>query len=310
MNKVLFIIGSTGSGKTELSLKTAQQFNGEIVCADSRQIYRKMDIGTAKPKDEERLRISHHLFDICDPNEYFSAGEYSKLARKSISGILQRNHLPIVVGGSGLYIKALIDGVFQEDFKDQHVRQRLNSEADNKGISVLYQRLMEIDPEQAQKIHFNDRKRIIRGLEVYELSGNPISKMQKEKTTPSKFHPILIGLKWRREKLFQRINQRVDHMIQLGLVEEVKHLRMQGYGIELNSMNSVGYKEMISFLAEEISFEEAILLIKRNTRRYAKRQMTWFKKDKRIHWIDLFEPVNWSSICTTISIQLKIGCNG
>lgn len=303
--RVLFIVGPTGSGKTELSFKIAQKFNGEIICADSRQIYRKMNIGTAKPNDEERLQISHHLFDIRDPDEYFSAGEYAKLAKKTISEILRKNRLPVVVGGSGLYIKALIDGVFEGDFKDQKLREQLNREAEKKGISFLYKRLSEVDPEQAKKIHFNDQKRIIRSLEVYMLSGIKISKIQREKTISSQFYPIIIGLYWRRDQLYQRINQRVDRMIHLGFVNEVKNLIMQGYEIDLNSMNSVGYKEIISSLSGKISLEEAILLIKRNTRRYAKRQMTWFKKDERIHWINLIEPVNWSSICRGISVQLK-----
>jgi len=259
-----------------------------------------MDIGTAKPTIEERKEVPHHFIDVYEPDEYFSAGEYSRLARKIILEIIQRGHVPIVVGGSGLYIKAVVDGVFQDDYKDLAVRNRLKEEVNEKGMDALYQRLTQIDPNMAEKIHLNDKKRIIRALEVYELSGIPISEIQKEKTIPANFQSVLIGLRWPREVLYHRIDQRVESMIHSGLIQEVKDLIHRGYGPELNSMNSVGYNEMISYFNGTTGFKEAVELIKRNTRRYAKRQMTWFNKDNRIKWIDLAEPINWLTISKII----------
>jgi tRNA dimethylallyltransferase len=293
---VYIIIGPTASGKTSLSIHLAQQLNGEIVSADSRQFFRYMDIGTAKPTIQEREQVIHHCIDILDPDAYFSAGEYCHLARKIIYEILDRKTYPIVVGGSGLYIQSLVDGIFPGKYKDQKIREKLKRDAAEKGIHYLYNRLKQVDSYAAQHIHPNDQKRLIRALEVYEITSFPISQMQKNQTESAHFEPIFWGLNWPRDVLYKRINQRVDTMIQNGLIDEVVTLQRMGYGPDLNSLDSVGYKEVFAYLNHKIKYEEMIDLIKRNTRRFAKRQMTWFGRDTRIHWIDLVQPVDWSSI--------------
>ena len=269
---------------------------GEIVSADSRQVYRHMDIGTAKPSPEEREKIPHHCIDIRDPDEFFSAGEYGKLARRIVSEILTRGRLPIVVGGSGLYIRALVDGVFSGDFRDPVLRMKLNRQADEMSLECLYDRLRQIDPVAAQKIHPNDRKRIVRALEVCELSGRPVSKIQEEKTEPADFVPEFWGLRWPREVLYRRIEERVDRMMDAGLVKEVERLLGNGYGPELNSLDSVGYKEVFGYLDGNTTLAETVALIKQNTRRFAKKQMTWFRRDRRIQWIDVEEPVDCDGV--------------
>lgn len=302
------LVGPTASGKTQLSLSVARKGKGEIVSADSRQIYRYLEIGTAKPTKTEMEGISHHCIDIIDPDALFSAGAYARLARQVISEIQARHHLPIVVGGSGLYIRALVDGIFWEASKDPKLRDRLKNEAGEKGLGVLYRRLCQVDPEAARKIHANDQKRIIRALEVYGVTGCPISRMQKEKTQPADFSSHFWGLRWPREILYERINQRVDAMMEKGLIEEVKRLQSRGFGLELNALDSVGYKETFAFLRGECSYDEAVEQIKRNTRRFAKKQLIWFRKDERIHWIDMEEPVDWSRIALQILSNLKRSC--
>ena len=259
-----------------------------------------MDIGTAKPSLKERAEIVHHCIDIKNPDEFFSAGEYRQLARKVINDILARGNFPIVVGGSGLYIRALVDGVFVGNYRDSVLRDRLKIEAEKKGILSLYKKLSEVDPVAAQKIHPNDVKRIIRALEVYKLSGKPISTIQKERTEPADFVPIFFGLCWERNNLYKRIEKRVDNMIKSGLVKEVEKLRKMGFDTRYNSLDSVGYKEVFDYLEGKTTFDEMVNLIKRNTRRFAKKQLTWFRQDSRINWIDLEESVDWDSIVQTV----------
>jgi len=298
--RVLLIVGPTASGKTQLSLRMAETCGGEIVSADSRQIYRTMDIGTDKPSSIEMETVSHHCIDIKDPYESFSAGEYGKLARKIISEILARGRIPIVVGGSGLYIRALVDGVFTGNFRDSELRNGLRRKADREGLDTLYNRLCEVDPSAAQKIHPNDQKRIIRALEVFEISGEPISRIQEERTEPADFVPQFWGILWSRKILYERIERRVDEMIQSGLVQEVEKLKEMGFGPEHNSLDSVGYKEVFAYLEDSIPFDEMVNRIKRNTRRFAKKQLTWFRRDPRIRWIELQEPVDWDKIALRI----------
>jgi tRNA dimethylallyltransferase len=265
-----------------------------------------MNIGTAKPTKEEQRYITHHCIDIRDPNEYFSAGEYGVLARNIISKILNNEKRVLITGGSGLYLQALIDGVFQGNYRDTIIREKLKNEAEKKGWQTLYRRLNEIDPMITKQIHVNDKKRIIRALEVYELTGKPISKIQKEKTRPADFIPVMWGLRWPRNALNKRIDSRVERMMQSGLIDEVRQLLMMRFGPELNSLNSVGYKEIFEYLDGYLKLDETIELIKKNTRRYAKRQMTWFNRDKRIQWIDLDEQIDYDRVSRSIIENLRI----
>ncbi|MBN2030955.1 tRNA (adenosine(37)-N6)-dimethylallyltransferase MiaA [bacterium] len=294
------IVGPTASGKTSLALQLAQTEQVEIISADSRQVYRYMDIGTAKPSLSERKAIHHHCIDIRNPDEFFSAGEYGKLARQIIRQTLEKNHIPVVVGGSGLYIQAAVECVFSGNYRDSRVRLRLKQKASEEGLQILYHRLSQIDPVAVEKIHPNDLKRIVRALEVYELSGEPISHIQKKKTVPSCFIPQFWGLRWPREILYRRINERVDEMMALGLIYEVEMLKARGYDTRLNSLDSVGYKEVFAYLDGTIGYTEMVESIKQNTRRLAKKQLTWFNRNQRITWIDLEEPTDWHSIAERI----------
>lgn len=281
------ILGPTGIGKTQISISVAEKINAEIVSCDSMQVYKYMDIGTAKPTKEEQNRIKHYMIDIIDPDEDYNAWAYAKQARKIIKDI---HNLPdgsqerlLVVGGSGLYLKALIQGFFPaEQTKNIQIRERLNRES----TDVLYNRLLNIDRKRALKLHKNDRKRIIRAIEVYETTGIPMSILEKERVAFN-CNPIYIGLFTSRELLYKKINERVEKMMESGFVEEVKWLLEKGYSSVLNSLNGLGYKELISYINGEFSLNEAIRLIKRNTRRYAKRQMTWFKKMEGVYRIEL-----------------------
>ena len=298
--RVLLIVGPTASGKTQLSFRIAERCNGEIVSADSRQVYRYMDVGTDKPAKTELERIPHHCIDIRNPDEYFSAGEYARIARSIIQDICSRGRIPIVVGGSGLYIRAVVDGVFSGNYRNPRIRERLKKEADAMGVESLHKRLFEVDSQAAEKIHPNDMRRIIRALEVYEITGLPISKIQKEKTEPADFDPLFWGLRWDREVIYRRINERVDRMMESGLVEEVQKLREMGYGLQHNGLDSVGYKEVIEYLDGQSTLEDTVQQIKQNTRRFAKKQMTWFRRDKRIHWIDVQEPADWDKLALDV----------
>ncbi|CUS77660.1 tRNA dimethylallyltransferase [Candidatus Kryptonium thompsonii] len=298
--KVLAIVGPTASGKTKLSIIVAEKINGEIISADSRQIYKYMDIGTAKPSKEERERIRHHFVDELNPNEEFNAGIFGEKGREIIEDIFSSGKVPIVVGGSGLYIRALIDGFFEGPGADWELREILYNKAKKLGVDVLYEELKKVDPESAQKIHPNNLKRVIRALEIYYLTGKPISKLQKEVKPKINFTTVQIGLKWDRKKLYKRIEERVDWMINNGLIEEVKHLRELGYDKNLNSLQTVGYKEVFDYLDGLITYDQMVYLIKRNSRRYAKRQFTWFRQDKRIIWIDVDENTDFNELADRV----------
>lgn len=298
--KALAIVGPTASGKTKLSLIVAEKINGEIISADSRQIYRYMDIGTAKPTLEERQRVKHYFIDELDPNEEFNAGIFGEKGREIIEDIFSRGKIPIIVGGSGLYVKSLIDGFFEGPGADWELREMLYRKASQLGKEAIYEELKKVDPVSAEKIHPNNLKRIIRALEVYYITGKPISQMQKEIKPEINFKTIQIGLNWDRKKLYRRIEERVDKMIKDGLIEEVKKLRELGFDKNLNSLQTVGYKEVFDYLDGLISYEQMIYLIKRNSRRYAKRQLTWFRQDKRIIWLDVDESTDFEKLADKV----------
>ena len=283
--KVLCLVGPTAVGKTEISLHLAEQLGGEIVSADSRQVYKYLNIGTAKPTAKELARVPHHFIDIREPDQYYSAGEYGREARACIENLFAKEKTPIVVGGSGFYIQALVDGLFAPKISDPDVKEKWREYIREKGNEVTFRFLSNIDPQTAARLHPNDSQRIVRALEVWELSGKPISEFRAGDQKAADFAPVFIGLDRDRQALYERIEKRVDIMIENGLVEEVKDLQKTGFGPHLNALRTVGYKEVFDYLAGEIDFDEMIDSIKRNTRRYAKRQLTWFRRDERIQWI-------------------------
>jgi tRNA dimethylallyltransferase len=283
--RVVVICGPTALGKTSAAIELAEIFDGEIVGADSMQIYKHMDIGTAKPTKKETARVKHHMIDIIDPDERFDARQYAALARETIEILYHRNKIPFVVGGTGFYIKALLNGLFETESTEEHIRKGLKKEADSHGIAVLYARLCRLDPDAAKKIHPNDEYRVIRALEVHAMTGKPLSAYHK--AHGFKDHPFVvlkIGLHIRREILYDRINKRVDAMIGSGLLHEVQGLLAMGCSPESKSMQSIGYRHMVDFIKSGSSWEETVRTLKRDTRRYAKRQMTWFGAEPEIIW--------------------------
>lgn len=281
------LCGPTGVGKTMLSQAIAERIPSEIVSADSRQIYRYLDIGTAKPPQSLLEQVPHHFIGILEPDRDYSAGQYAKAARPVIQKILKRKKLPLVVGGSGLYIRALVEGFFKDDIKDPHLREKLQTRLEREGIESLYRELQEADPAAAEKIHPNNTRRVIRALEVYHAARTPVSKIQQENPDPAPFRAVKVGLNMERKKLYARINKRVETMFEEGLVEEVRDILEKGYSADLNALNSVGYKEVLAYLQGEIDLFNCKELVKQNTRRYAKRQLTWFRAEKDIHWIEM-----------------------
>ncbi len=286
-NKVLIIVGPTAVGKTEVAIRLAESTGAEIVSADSRQVYRHLDIGTAKPTLDERQRVPHHFIDIRDPDHYYSAGEYGRDARQCIAELQQRKTAPIVVGGSGFYIRALVDGLFAPRISDVAVKEKWRARIGQEGNEAVFSYLRQIDPVTAERLHPNDTQRIVRALEVYEISGQAISQFRRGNEEAATFAPVFVGLTRDRKVLYQRIERRVDRMLAAGLVEEVTELRKKGWGPELNALRTVGYQEVFGFLDGQYSYEEMVQKIKTSSRQYAKRQMTWFGKDQRIHWLEM-----------------------
>ncbi len=285
--RVVIILGPTGAGKSRLAIELAEEFGGEIINADSMQVYRYMDIGTAKPTREERKRVTHHLIDIVTPDQPFHAGLYRALGRKTID-FLHEHQKPIwVVGGTGLYIKSLTQGLFASPKIDPEIREHLKQEAKVKGADLLYQRLREVDPKTASKLHPHDLVRTIRALEVFDATGIPISFFREQHRFGERpYLTFKIGLEMNREELYRRIEERVDRMIEQGFLQEVEGLLEMGYGAELNPMQSLGYKQVVRFIRKEIGWVEAVREMKRDTRHYAKRQWTWFKADLETSWRD------------------------
>ena len=272
-------------GKTFTAIHMAQTFNGEIIGADSMQIYRYMDIGTAKPTTDEQSRVTHYMIDIIDPDEHFDARQFAETAYEKIMNLYARGVIPFVVGGTGLYIKALVNGLFKAGRADIRVRERLQEQARIYGSDFLHQTLRRHDPDTAARIHPNDSFRIVRALEVYELTGKTITAFQREHGfKDNRFRALKIGLHINREVLYDHINQRVDAMIESGFLNEVQGLMDMGYSDDLKSMQSIGYRHLVDFIKGRCSWDEAIRTLKRDTRRYAKRQLTWFKADPEIIW--------------------------
>jgi len=285
---LIILTGPTGVGKTALSLALAKAIDGEIISADSMQVYQQMDIGSAKIMPDEQQGIPHHLLDILAPDEEFHVVKFQQLAKEAIRQIYRRERIPIIVGGTGFYIQALLYDInFTVATKDFSARREWEEIAQTKGIFALHQMLAEVDEEAAKEIHPNNVKRVIRALEFYAQTGEKISDhnaIEKQKESP--FNYVYFVLNDERERLYQRIEMRVDEMVEKGLVEEVTNLKNRGYGKELVSMQGLGYKELLAYLEGDCTFEEALYLLKRNTRHFAKRQLTWFRREKDVIWIN------------------------
>ncbi|GFN37138.1 tRNA (adenosine(37)-N6)-dimethylallyltransferase MiaA [Tepidimicrobium xylanilyticum] len=305
---LLAIVGPTAIGKTTLSIDLAQKINGEIISADSMQIYKYMNIGTAKVKKEEMENIPHYLIDIVYPDEEFTVADYKKCAEKCICEINKRGKIPIVVGGSGLYLNSLVyDLNFSKVKPNEEFRRKYNELADIYGNQYIFDELYNVDQATAKRINSNDRKRIIRALEIYYETGKPMSNYNLNfRKETDKYNLAMIGLTTDRATLYNQINRRVDQMIQEGLIDEVKNLLSMGYDKNLVSMQAIGYKEIVEYLEGNMNLNEAIEILKRNTRRFAKRQLTWFKRDKRIHWIDVTRYSSVADITEYIINYIKI----
>ena len=285
--RLLCLLGPTAVGKTEIAIQLAQRLDAEIVSVDSRQIYRQMDIGTAKPTAEEQQAARHHLIDCVDISQPFSVADYQSLADTVIADIQNRGKRVLLVGGAGLYFRAIVDGLFEGPGADTALRERLEREAAQHGVNVLHERLRACDPGSADRIHPNNIVRVIRALEVYELTGIPMSELQQQWHPEKQRYPfIAFGLTMPRALLYCRIEQRVDVMLANGLIAEVESLLAAGYARETVALQSFGYRELIAYLDGECTYLEAVQQLKQNTRRFAKRQLTWFRKDTRVEWID------------------------
>lgn len=286
-HKVIVICGPTASGKTALSIELAKKINGEIVSADSMQIYKDMDIGTAKPTKQEMGEIKHYLLDFVSPEDRYSVAQYKQDAKKAIKEIINKGKTPIIVGGTGLYVDSLIYEIEYNDIKlDEEYRKKLEKIAEEQGLEELYKKAVEIDPEAMKKISQNDKKRIMRVLEIYRSTGKTKTEQEKEsRKNPVEYDYRVFAINWDREILYQRINKRVDIMVEQGLIEEVKEI-LNKYDKFPTAMQGLGYKEVVDYLNGIYTKEEMIEKIKLETRRYAKRQLTWFRKNKQTIWLD------------------------
>lgn len=288
MKPMIILTGPTAAGKTNLSISLAKVVNGAVISADSMQVYKKMDIGTAKIMPEEMNGVDHYLIDILDPKEEFNVARFKQMAEEALKQIYAKGQIPIIVGGTGFYIQALLyDIQFTDTQKDETYRKKLEAFAAEYGNQALHEKLKEVDPQSARTIHQNNVKRVIRALEYYKETGEPISahnERERQRTSPYQFAYFVLTQK--RDILYERINKRVDLMVAQGLVEEVTHLKEEGYDRSLVSMQGLGYKEILSYLDGEISLEEAIYLLKRDTRHFAKRQLTWFGRERDVIMIE------------------------
>ncbi|KPJ74254.1 hypothetical protein AMJ52_01360 [candidate division TA06 bacterium DG_78] len=305
MNKILVIIGPTAVGKTKIAIKIAKKISGEIISADSRQIYQYLTIGTAKPTPEERQLIRFHLIDFVHPDDTYSCGQFGRDAEAKIGEVRKRNNIPIVCGGTGLYIKALFHPLHVLPQSDEKLKEKFTTILKQHGIEYLYQKLRAIDPEWAGKIMPQDKQRIVRGLEVYEITGKPLSSLINKQKRKAQFQPYYIGLNAPRDILYQKIDKRVDEMIKKGLVKEVTSLLKRGFDHQSNALRTIGYKEIIAYFQKNLTLDEAVKKIKQRTRNFAKRQITWFNKIPDVHWYNP-EDIN---IIKTIIKPFSTNCN-
>ncbi|MBC8527732.1 MAG: tRNA (adenosine(37)-N6)-dimethylallyltransferase MiaA [Candidatus Cloacimonetes bacterium] len=303
MTKIIVICGPTAVGKTNLSFKLAKKFSGEIISADSRQIYKFMNIGTAKPKSDILAKIPHHLIDIKNPDEKYTAGDFAKDADKKIAEICDREHIPFIVGGTGFYIKSLLYGLCKTPKIPAKIRNDLRKKISEKGSSYYYEELKKVDTITAEKIHTNDSKRIIRALEIYQYTGKPLSEYWKEFKRQKRYEHFTIYLIDDRKKLYRKINERIDKMIKEGLLNEVKKLIKMGYSEKSIGMNTLGYKEFLAYLNKKLDWDTTVNLIKQHMRNYAKRQFTWFSKSE-INLTIVASNINLFDIEEKISIFL------
>ena len=287
-NKMIILTGPTAVGKTALSIALARSVGGEIISADSMQVYKYMDIGSAKISTEEMQGIPHHMIDVLMPEEEFNVCCFKKMAKEALAGIYERGHVPVVAGGTGFYIQALLYDIdFSAEEEHLEVRRRLEEIGAEKGGNYLHERLQMIDPVSARLIHPNNVKRVIRALEFHELNGYPISQHnQNQRQKKAAYDHCYFVLNDDRAVLYQKIDERVDAMLANGLVKEVEALKERGYHKDMVSMQGLGYKEILAYLDGECSFDEAVYLIKRDTRRFAKRQLTWFRREENVIWIN------------------------
>ena len=291
--KILVIVGPTASGKTRMAVELAQRHNGEVISADSMQIYRTMDIGTAKPTQEEMGGIPHHMIDVADPEEDFSVARYVEMAARCVDDVLERGKLPIVAGGTGLYIDSLLSGrTFAPFSPDSALRGELEREMAEQGGQAMLEELAKVDPEAAQRLHPNDHKRIIRALEVYRSTGKTITQHNREtQAIPPRYDALTIGLAFQdRQAMWRRIDQRVDEMVAAGLEDEVRRLLTSGISPKCTAMQAIGYKEFTQALSGEMTWKEAADVVKLRSRQYAKRQLTWFGRNPNTRWVRWDEP--------------------
>ena len=307
MKPLVILTGPTAVGKTNLSIGLAKRINGEIISADSMQVYRKMDIGTAKIMPEEMDGIPHHLIDVLDPKEPFNVVLFKELATKAMDDIYARGRIPVIVGGTGFYIQAVLYDIhFDENDDDKSYRTYLEQLAEKHGNLYLHQMLEKVDPASAAAIHYNNRKRVIRALEFYKETGIPISEHnEKESKRISPYNFEYFVLNDDRQKLYDRIDRRIDIMLEAGLLDEVKLLVSEGYSRELVSMQGLGYKEIIDYIQGRCTLDEAVYTLKRDTRHFAKRQITWFKREKHVTWVDKSEYDSESEILSFMLDRLR-----
>jgi tRNA dimethylallyltransferase len=297
--KIVVIVGPTSAGKSELAMELCPRIHGEVVNADSQQVYRCLDIGTGKPSTSDRARIRHHLIDVVNPDEEFNAAMFRRLASEIIWQIHERSGSAVVCGGTGLYLKALTRGLFDGPGQDLEIRRRIECEIDKSGLDSLYKRLADIDPTVTSTIHPNDRQRTIRALEVYELTGKRLSEWQREHAFQEQpFQVLKIGLKRERDELYDLINRRCDRMIEAGLLEEVRGLTARGYGLDLKPLRSIGYLQMGRVLTGVQKLPDALEEMKQETRHLARRQLTWFRGDREVFW---YHPSQRQEILKTVN---------